>query len=45
MDVLHGYEIELVFGLPFNPQLNYSALDRTVSAKVMDFFTAFAETG
>lgn len=45
MGVLHGYEIELVFGLPFNLDLNYSALDRDVSAKIMKYFTTFAKTG
>ncbi|XP_053399968.1 cholinesterase-like isoform X1 [Mercenaria mercenaria] len=45
MGALHGYEIEIVFGQPFNRQLNYSDLDRKVSAKVMDFIATFAKTG
>jgi carboxylesterase type B len=45
MGSLHGYEIEPVFGQPFNPMLKYSDLDREVSAKVMDYFTTFANTG
>ncbi|XP_045205175.2 cholinesterase 2-like isoform X1 [Mercenaria mercenaria] len=45
MGSLHGYEIEIVFGQPFNRQLNYSDIDREVSAKVMDYFTTFARNG
>lgn len=45
MGVLHAYEIEIVFGLPFNKNLNYSDLDREVSTKVMNYFTTFAKRG
>lgn len=45
MGAMHGYEIELVFGLPFNLQLNYSETDRKVSRLVMDLFAEFAHKG
>lgn len=45
MGALHGYEIEMVFGLPFNLQRNYSNTDKEVSRRVMDYFAEFANTG
>ena len=45
MGSLHGYEIESIFGIPFNPKFNYSESDRKVSADVMHYFATFAKTG
>ena len=45
MGSLHGYEIESVFGLPFNRALNYSDTDRNISEYVMNYMTNFAKTG
>ena len=45
MGALHGYEIEIAFGLPIDLSLNYSAEDRAVSENVMEYFTSFAKTG
>lgn len=45
MGSLHGYEIESMFGLPFNPALNYSDSDKDMSERVMKYITNFAKTG
>ncbi|KAL4230605.1 hypothetical protein ACF0H5_010982 [Mactra antiquata] len=45
MGALHGYEIEMMFGMPFNPQRNYSDLDRVVSTNVMKYIVGFARDG
>ena len=45
MGSLHGYEIESVFGLSFDPALYYSSADREMSQNVMKYMTNFAKTG
>ena len=45
MGSLHGYEIESMFGLPYNPALNYSDSDKDMSERVMKYITNFAKTG
>ena len=48
-DVMHGYEIELVFGLPMmghSPNLNiYDDKDRQVSHRLVHYWTNFAKFG
>ncbi|KAL5019674.1 hypothetical protein ScPMuIL_002566 [Solemya velum] len=45
MGVMHGYEIELVFGIPFRDFRNYTDAERALSAHMMKFWTNFAKTG
>lgn len=45
MGVMHGDEIELVFGIPFRDSRNYTEAERTLSEKMMTFWTNFAKTG
>jgi len=46
---MHGYEIELVFGLPwfgnFTYAQNYSDQDRMVSRRMVRYWTNFAKFG
>ncbi|KAL5019938.1 hypothetical protein ScPMuIL_002830 [Solemya velum] len=42
---MHGYEIELVFGIPFRDISNYTDAERTLSEQMMKFWTNFAKTG
>ncbi len=44
MGVMHGYEIEYVFGIPVNNG-NYSVEERYLSSKIMTYWTNFAKTG
>ncbi|KAK7488897.1 hypothetical protein BaRGS_00019854 [Batillaria attramentaria] len=41
--VMHGYEVEAVFGLP--EEFQYSTQDRDLASRVMSYWTNFAETG
>ncbi|XP_043974962.1 cholinesterase-like [Gambusia affinis] len=43
--VMHGYEIEFVFGMPLDTALNYSEYEVTVSKKIMQHFGNFSRTG
>ncbi|XP_054884015.1 acetylcholinesterase-like isoform X5 [Poeciliopsis prolifica] len=43
--VMHGYEIEFVFGLPLNTSLKYSEDEVTISKTVMKHFADFARNG
>ena len=45
MGSLHGYEIEFVFGLPYNTSQNFTDEDRTLSNSIMKYMTNFAKTG
>nr|CAB3219683.1 acetylcholinesterase precursor [Phallusia mammillata] len=47
--VMHGYEIELIFGLPFFGDFSYASgyddVDRLVSRRMMRYWTNFAKYG
>ncbi|CAK5081449.1 unnamed protein product [Meloidogyne enterolobii] len=44
--VMHGYEIEFVFGIPlYNTSAGYSNRERTLSKKMIQLWTSFATTG
>ncbi|XP_048837413.1 cholinesterase-like isoform X2 [Brienomyrus brachyistius] len=45
MGVMHGYEIEFVFGLPLNLSLGYTEEEEAVSRKMMKLWANFAKTG
>uniref|UniRef100_A0A8C4QT41 Carboxylic ester hydrolase n=1 Tax=Eptatretus burgeri TaxID=7764 RepID=A0A8C4QT41_EPTBU len=45
MGVLHGYEIEFVFGLPLNRSLRYTSEERAFSRELMHSWAMFAKTG
>ena len=45
MGVLHGYEIDHVFGLPLNATLNYTEEEKILSRKMLRYWTNFAKTG
>jgi carboxylesterase type B len=45
MGVMHGDEIEYVFGLPLNMSMEYSQTERKLSRRIMDIFATFALTG
>ncbi|XP_069831357.1 cholinesterase isoform X2 [Dendropsophus ebraccatus] len=45
MGVVHGYEIEFVFGIPMYRRLNYTKEEETLSRNVMRFWANFAKTG
>ena len=45
MGVMHGEEIEYVFGKPFEASLNFTANERDLSQRIMNYFTTFAKTG
>ncbi|KAJ8280467.1 hypothetical protein GJAV_G00054890 [Gymnothorax javanicus] len=45
MGVMHGYEIEFVFGLPLNRSLGYTAEEEAMSRKIMKHWANFARTG
>uniref|UniRef100_A0A667ZYD9 Carboxylic ester hydrolase n=1 Tax=Myripristis murdjan TaxID=586833 RepID=A0A667ZYD9_9TELE len=45
MGVMHGDEIEFVFGLPLNATLGYSQKDVNVTRKLMRHWANFAKTG
>ena len=45
MGVMHGYEIEFVFGLPLDESLNYTAHEVELSRNIMKLWANFARTG
>ncbi|OCT59426.1 acetylcholinesterase [Xenopus laevis] len=45
MGVPHGYEIEFVFGLPLDANLNYTPQEEALSRRMMRFWANFARTG
>ncbi|XP_063061400.1 cholinesterase-like [Engraulis encrasicolus] len=45
MGVMHGYEIEFVFGLPLNASLGYTKEEVKMSKKFMRHWANFARTG
>ncbi|XP_059154257.1 acetylcholinesterase-like [Physella acuta] len=45
LGVAHGYEIEIVFGLPLAPSSRYTDQERELSLKVMELWTNLAKTG
>ncbi|XP_040284110.1 cholinesterase isoform X1 [Bufo bufo] len=45
MGVVHGYEIEFVFGIPMHRRLNYTKEEEQLSRTVMKFWANFAKTG
>lgn len=44
---MHGYEIELVFGIPLSvhKSQNYNAKDREVAKRMLIYWTNFAKYG
>ncbi|KAM4772572.1 cholinesterase [Rhinophrynus dorsalis] len=45
MGVMHGYEIEFVFGIPMYRRLNYTRAEENLSRSVMRYWANFAKTG
>ncbi|CAL1541951.1 unnamed protein product [Lymnaea stagnalis] len=45
LGTVHGYEIEVIFGLPLDPSANYTARERQLSVDMMTWWTQFAKTG
>jgi acetylcholinesterase len=45
MGVMHGDEIEYVFGHPLNMSLQFNSRERELSLKIMQAFARFAATG
>uniref|UniRef100_G3N6L5 Carboxylic ester hydrolase n=1 Tax=Gasterosteus aculeatus aculeatus TaxID=481459 RepID=G3N6L5_GASAC len=45
MGVIHGYEIEFVFGLPLEKRLNYTLEEEKLSQRMMKYWANFARTG
>uniref|UniRef100_A0A4W4FJL7 Carboxylic ester hydrolase n=1 Tax=Electrophorus electricus TaxID=8005 RepID=A0A4W4FJL7_ELEEL len=45
MGVIHGYEIEFVFGLPLEKRLNYTLEEEKLSRRMMKYWANFARTG
>ena len=45
MGVMHGYEIDHIFGLPLNTTFNYTEKEKELSKRVMGYWADFAKTG
>ncbi|XP_038671506.1 cholinesterase-like isoform X1 [Scyliorhinus canicula] len=45
MGVMHGYEIEFVFGIPLKEGSNYNMAEKTLSRNMMHYWANFAKTG
>ncbi|XP_031717211.1 acetylcholinesterase-like [Anarrhichthys ocellatus] len=45
MGVMHGYEIEFVFGMPLNASLGYTKNEVNMTKKFMKHWATFARTG
>uniref|UniRef100_A0A4W6E800 Carboxylic ester hydrolase n=2 Tax=Lates calcarifer TaxID=8187 RepID=A0A4W6E800_LATCA len=45
MGVMHGYEIEFVFGMPLIPSLGYQEEELAMSKRMIKHWTNFAKTG
>lgn len=43
--VMHGYEIEFVFGRPLNASLGYTPEEIDMSLRMMNVWATFARTG
>lgn len=43
--VMHGEEINYVFGEPLDPRKNYTRIEKKFSKKIMKYWTNFAKTG
>lgn len=45
MGVMHGYEIEFVFGMPLNANLGYTKNEVNMTKKIMKHWANFAKMG
>lgn len=45
MGVMHGYEIEFVFGIPLDPSLGYTKNEVNMTKRFMKHWANFARTG
>uniref|UniRef100_A0ABI7WUR2 Carboxylic ester hydrolase n=1 Tax=Felis catus TaxID=9685 RepID=A0ABI7WUR2_FELCA len=45
MGVMHGYEIEFVFGLPLERRVNYTRAEEILSRSIMNYWANFAKYG
>lgn len=45
MGVLHGYEINFIFGEPFNGRFEYTNEEKELSSRFMRYWANFARTG
>lgn len=45
MGVLHGYEINFIFGEPYNQRFNYTKAEQELSSRFMRYWANFARTG
>ncbi|XP_072330546.1 cholinesterase-like isoform X2 [Scyliorhinus torazame] len=45
MGVMHGYEIEFVFGIPLKEGSSYTMAEKTLSRNMMHYWANFAKTG
>lgn len=45
MGVMHGYEIDHLFGMPYNTSFNYTEEEQLLSTKMMTYWANFAKTG
>jgi len=45
MGVMHGDEVEYVFGHPLNKSLTYNEKERELSYRIIKHFSQFAYTG
>lgn len=45
MGVVHGYEIEFLFGIPLYRRLNYTKEEEILSRNIMRYWANFAKTG
>ncbi|XP_067898282.1 cholinesterase-like [Heterodontus francisci] len=45
MGVMHGYEIEFVFGIPLDKWFNYTMAEQVLSRNMMHYWANFAKTG
>ncbi|KAJ0063495.1 hypothetical protein NL108_002784 [Boleophthalmus pectinirostris] len=45
MGVMHGYEIEFIFGMPLNTSLGYTKNEINMTRKLMKHWANFAKTG
>lgn len=45
MGVIHGDEVEYVFGHPLNESLKYTDEERKLSLKMIEVYSSFAFTG
>nr|XP_005299261.1 cholinesterase [Chrysemys picta bellii] len=45
MGVMHGYEIEFIFGLPLERRVNYTKAEEILSRSILRYWASFAKTG